>query len=293
VLLVLCANPASGGGSAAPEALAGALRAHGATVDVRAIAELGDPGREVEAATARAVAGAADRLVVAGGDGSIGAVASAAAVAGVPLAVLPTGTANDFARAVGLPADVAEACALAADPGAAVRPLDLGLAATRPFVNAAGAGLGPAAARSARPLKRALGPLAYAVGAVHAGATARPLRVTVVADGVEAFAGEAWQIVVGNTGAFGGGASTGAADPSDGALDVAVVPAGSRVLLARHAHGMRTGRLVDQDDVVWARGAAIGVEGADTYNIDGELCRVGGRAVFGVRRSAFGLVVRA
>jgi diacylglycerol kinase family enzyme len=138
-----------------------------------------------------------------------------------------------------------------------------------------------------------LGPLAYAVGAVHAGVTAQPLRVRVAVDGEEVFAGGAWQLVVGNTGAFGGGSSTGAADPGDGALDVAVVPAGSRLTLARRAHGMRTGRLVHQDDVVHARGAEVRVDGAETYNIDGEVCRPGAPAVFTVRPRAFGLVAGA
>jgi diacylglycerol kinase (ATP) len=291
VHLVLCANPASGGGSDSPEAIAAALRAQGATVAVREIGALGDPAQAVDAATATAVIDGAQRLVVAGGDGSIGLAASAAAAAGVPLAVIATGTANDFARALDLPADRDAACALAADPGAATRPLDLAAAGGRPFVNAAGAGLAPAAARSAKPFKKALGPLAYAVGAIHAGVTAQPLDVTVTVDGRRVFAGAAWQLVVGNTGAFGGGSSTGAADPGDGALDVAVVPAGSRLTLARRAHGMRTGRLVHQDDVAHARGAEVAVEGAQTFNIDGEVCRPGAPATFTLQPRAFALVV--
>jgi diacylglycerol kinase family enzyme len=289
--VVLCANPASGGGSDSPEAVAASLRAHGAAVTVREIADLGDPGAFVPPAAAAELVAGAQRLVVAGGDGSIGLAASAAAAAGVPLAVVPSGTANDFARALALPTDLDAACALAADPGAPVRPLDLGAAGARPFVNAAGAGLAPAAARSARPLKGALGPLAYAVGALHAGATAHPLGVRVEVDGAEVYAGDAWQLVVANTGAFGGGSSTGAADAGDGALDLAVVPSGSRLTLVRRAYGMRTGRLVHQDDVVHARGARVVVTGAETYNIDGEVCHPGPPAEFTVRPRAFGLAV--
>ena len=54
---------------------------------------------EVEAA----VESGAERIVVAGGDGSIAPVAAAAGAAGIPLAVVPAGTANDFARRIGLP----------------------------------------------------------------------------------------------------------------------------------------------------------------------------------------------
>jgi diacylglycerol kinase family enzyme len=278
VHVVLCANPASGGGSDSPDALAATLRERGATVTPLDLSDLGDP----------AALGDAERLVIAGGDGSIGPAAATAAAAGVPLAVLPTGTANDFARALELPADLEAACALALDPAAQVRRLDLAAADEQPFVNAASAGLAPAAARSAKPLKRALGPLAYALGAAHAGLTAKPLHVTVAVDGATIFTGGAWQLVVGNTGAFGGGSAMGAAEPDDGLLDVAVVPSGPRVALLRRARAMRAGRLVHQDDVVHGRGARVVVTGAPSFNVDGE---VRPASVFAVTRRAFGLVV--
>jgi YegS/Rv2252/BmrU family lipid kinase len=289
VRLVLCANAASGGGSPAPPDLAAALRERGAAVDLRDIGDLGPPDRWPDDG---ALAAGADRLVVAGGDGSIGLAAAIAAHAGVRLAVVPTGTANDFARALGLPGDLGEACALAADPAAATRPLDLGDAGGRPFVNAASAGLAPVAAEAARPFKPVLGPLAYAIGALRAGATARPLDVRVEVDGAAAFAGRSWQVVVGNTGAFGGGSSTGAADPADGALDVAIVPAGPRVALVRRAYAMRAGRLAHQDDVVHARGAEVTVHGEGVrFNVDGEVCGCGRPARFAVRPSAVEVVV--
>jgi diacylglycerol kinase family enzyme len=86
---------------------------------------------EVEAA----VASGADRLVVAGGDGSIAPVAAAAGEAGVPLAVVPSGTANDFARRMGLPDELSAACRLAVR-GQKLRSLELGwMNGERPFVN--------------------------------------------------------------------------------------------------------------------------------------------------------------
>jgi len=282
--LVLCANPASGAGSADPKHLAATLRAQGADVDERHIDELEGAGG--------AIGRGADRLVVAGGDGSIGPAAAEAAAAAVPLAVVPVGTANDFARALGLPDDPNAACALAADPGAPIRPLDLADAAGHPFVNAASAGLAPIAAQAAKPLKGALGPLAYAVGALRAAVAARPLAVRVDVDGREVFAGRTWQLVVANTGAFGGGSQTGSADPGDGLLDVAVVPAGPRLGLARRALAMRAGRLAAQDDVVHARGAEVLVDGEDLeLNVDGEVQDLGRPARFGVRRRALGVVV--
>ena len=133
--------------------------------------------RADDVAAARA---AAD--VVAGGDGSIGPAAEAAASARVPLGVVPVGTANDFARALGLPDDPAAAVELAATGRRRAASTSAG-SARRPFVNAASAGLSPVAARKAHGLKAALGPLAYTVGALRAGLFAQPVAARVAVDG--------------------------------------------------------------------------------------------------------------
>ena len=107
------------------------------------------------------------------------------------------------------------------------------------------------------------------------------------------FAGSAWQVVVANTGAFGAGSEIGPADPADGRLDVAVVPAGSRAALVRRAYGMRAGTLVDQKGVRHARGARIEVQAGPRaqFNVDGEVCDCGSPAAFTLRPGAFELVV--
>ena len=85
---------------------------------------------------------APERIAVAGGDGTIGPVAELAGALGVPLAVIPAGTANDFARANGLPLDPIEAAPAGGDAARRCAPLELGrLADGRPFVNVASAGL--------------------------------------------------------------------------------------------------------------------------------------------------------
>ena len=140
-------------------------------------------------------------------------VAELAGRLGVPLGVIPGGTANDFVRACELPLDPVEAAELAV-ASTSLRRLELGrLGDGRPFVNVASAGLASVAARRAAPLKPRLGPLAYAVGAVRAAATAAPLPCAVRADGETVFEGEAWQVIVAVTGAFGGGSEVGAPIP--------------------------------------------------------------------------------
>jgi YegS/Rv2252/BmrU family lipid kinase len=238
----------------------------------------------------RAASSAAERVVVAGGDGSIGSAAVAAAESGVPLAVVPTGTANDFARALGLPEDLTAACRLAVN-GLQTRQLDLGRMDERPFVNVASVGLPPAAARKAHDLKRPLGALAYALGALRAGLTARPVEGALRCDGVQAFSGRAWQVTVACTGAFGAGSRV-HADPQDGALDVVIVDSTARPKLAVRAYGLRRGELESQSGVrsFRARLVELQVPEGTAYNVDGELVTSGAATFFALPR-AFQVIV--
>jgi diacylglycerol kinase (ATP) len=280
--LALIANAASGGGLDV-DALAHALRAEGAEVGVH-----GCDAEDVEAARRSAP----DRIAVAGGDGTIGPAAEAAGALGVPLAVVPAGTANDFARANGLPVERRAACRLAVR-GERTRPLELGrLADGRPFVNVASAGLASVAARRAQPLKPRLGPLAYAVGAARAALTGRPLPARVRADGREVFAGDGWQVIVAVTGAFGGGSGVGASDPDDGVLDVVVIRAGTRIGLVRRAWGLRRHTIAEQRGVPHHRARVVEVllPPGTEFNVDGEV-RDHGMERMTVRARAFALVV--
>ena len=152
--------------------------------------------------------------------------------------------------------------------------MELGrLADGRPFVNVASAGLASAAARRAEPFKSFLGPLAYPVGALRAAMTEQPLRCTVCAGGEQVFDGEAWQAIVAVTGAFGGGADIDAADPDDGVLDAAILPAGSRLGLARRAWGLRRGtiaRAARRPPCARHRGRGRPPPGTE-FNVDGEV----------------------
>jgi diacylglycerol kinase (ATP) len=258
--IALIANPASGSRDDRDE-LATELRRFGARVAVFGIDE------------AEAAAGSgAERVAVASGDGGIAPAAAAAGAAGVPLAVIPAGTANDFARAMELPGERAGAARLAVE-GTVVRALELGRLGERPFVNAANAGLAAPAARTAAGLKRVLGPFAYLWGAVWAGLSERPLCCAVTADGRLLYEGGAWQLIVACSGSFGSGSELRPADPTDGLLDVAVIEAGSRRRLVAHAYGLRSGRLTEQRGVHHARAALVELDLAPGtgFNVDGEL----------------------
>lgn len=128
VRLALVANPRSGT-APEPDRLAELLAADGAPVAVTAIEDLAGAGVDGGSAPAQLAAakrvltagGTPERIVVAGGDGSIGPIALLAAELDVALAVVAVGTANDFARALNLPRELEHACALARDPRAATR----------------------------------------------------------------------------------------------------------------------------------------------------------------------------
>ena len=244
----------------------------------------------------RAASSGAERLVVAGGDGSIGPAAAAASAEGIPVAVVATGTANDFVAGLGLPSELEEACRLAAI-GEERRTLDLAYVSERPFVNVASIGLSPDAAEHADGLKGRLGPLAYPLGALKAGLTAHPVRCSVHCDGELVHDGEAWQVSVASSGAFGGGAEL-EADASDGRLDLVVIEGGSRVHLVRHAYGMRLGSVEGQSGVLDRRCASVELRlaGGGCLNVDGEIVEADelaqqGTISFRVEHEAFDLIV--
>lgn len=122
-------NPNAGGGTELVEILEGA----GHEVALQNIEESGYGSS----------GSAPDLVLVAGGDGTVGRAAAAWAWTGVPLAVFPSGTANNIAGTLGIPGDFAELPAILA--AGRSRKLDLGIAhgpwGTRHFIEGAGLGL--------------------------------------------------------------------------------------------------------------------------------------------------------
>lgn len=252
---------------------------------------------EAHAAAQREVVPAGDvtRVLVAGGDGSVGAAAKLAWLASVPLGVIPMGTANDFARAMGLPADPADAARLAA-VSEHTRSIDLGDVG-RPFVNVTSLGLAPHAAEHADSMKGLLSALAYPLGAMRALVGFRPIHVRAVADGDAVFDGRAWQVILACTGAFGGWGDTGGTRDGDGMLDLLVVPGGRRTRkLVLDARAVTQGDLADRDGVVHVRARAVELTLREPTQlvVDGELVDSDGTTVrAGVRRGPVRVVIDA
>ncbi|KPJ63778.1 hypothetical protein AMK68_03180 [candidate division KD3-62 bacterium DG_56] len=129
------------------------------------------------------LAAGCDRLVVAGGDGTINSALGTAIQASVPLAVIPVGTANGVARELGVPLTIEGACRVAAT--GRVCQVDYGRANGRPFLLMAGVGFDAEVVRRVgQPAKNALGPFAYVAAGLFTIAHYRPVRVRLSADGV-------------------------------------------------------------------------------------------------------------
>src|SRR5436190_12144334 len=154
---------------AANDALRAAVarqRKAGHRIQARVTWEKGDARRFVSEADK------VDLLIAAGGDGTVNEVLHGLmdmpTVSRPSLAIVPLGTANDFAIACGIPRDPAKALALCMK-GAGV-PVDIGKANGHWFINAASVGFGAQITATTSPdLKRLLGPAAYTVmGAILA-----------------------------------------------------------------------------------------------------------------------------
>ncbi|MGK2955938.1 MAG: diacylglycerol/lipid kinase family protein [Solirubrobacterales bacterium] len=125
---VLFYNPKSGGGKAEEFEVAREARARGIEP-----VELTD-GSDLEELVRAAVAGGADGLAMAGGDGSQAVVAAIAAEADLPYACIPAGTRNHFALDLGVDRDDLVG-ALDAFVDAGERRVDLAEVNGRVFVN--------------------------------------------------------------------------------------------------------------------------------------------------------------
>ncbi|HEY0509631.1 MAG TPA: diacylglycerol kinase family protein [Blastococcus sp.] len=127
-------NPRSGGGKVARFDLQQRAEALGADVML-----LDRPGTDVQEIARAALAGGADLLGVAGGDGTQALVAQVAAERDVPFLVISAGTRNHFAMDLGLDRENPASCLDALRDGVEAR-IDLGEVNGRPFVNNASFG---------------------------------------------------------------------------------------------------------------------------------------------------------
>lgn len=275
----LIVNPSSGSSSAAdvlPE-INSRLRQLVGSLDIVMTAGPGDAARAAEQAAREGY----DRLFVGGGDGTLNeALNGLAAVPGamdrIALGVLPLGTGNDFAAALGVPEDVEAALEVIA-LGREVR-VDVGWLNDRAFVNvSAGGFIAEVSEATDTRLKTISGKLAYLIGGARVLLDFDPchvrLRLTVGTEPVERES-RIQMYAVCNSRLVGGGKLIAPhALIDDGLLDVCLVEAMPTVEFVTLLTRVARGEHVDDPRVLYfqARGVDLEFDRALKVNTDGEV----------------------
>jgi YegS/Rv2252/BmrU family lipid kinase len=126
----------------------------------------------------KAVASGAPMIIVGGGDGSLSCTVDDIVGRDVVFALLPLGTANSFARTLGIPLDLDGAIDTIANGQR--RRIDLGMIDDDYFANAAALGLSPMIGKSIpHNLKKYLGRIGYLIWATWCLIKFRPFQLTV------------------------------------------------------------------------------------------------------------------
>lgn len=241
---------------------------YGAQVTVRPTAGRGDAE-----AMARALApGSFDAVVVAGGDGTIneavnGLAARGAKASGIPLGIVPLGTANVLAHELNLPLDApgtADVLALGS-----LKPVHLGVANGRCFAMMAGAGLDARVVeRVSGRLKRLVGKGAYVIGTLARLAEPGQRHYHVTVDG------ETWEVasVVVANGHYYGGRFVCAPDAclTDPHLHVCLFLHPGRWNAVRYLWGVTAGRLPHFPDYRVVPAERIAITGPEGEVVQGD-----------------------
>jgi diacylglycerol kinase (ATP) len=215
-------------------------------------------------------------LILGGGDGSVSSVVDFLAHHDTLLGLLPLGTANDFARTLGIPQDIEGACMAIAE--GKIVDIDLGLAGDNYYVNVASVGLGVEATRALSPwLKRSTGPLAYPAAAIKAFLRHEPFsaRLTFPDGDYEPVEYDRLlQVAVGNGRFYGGGMVVAPESGiDDNLLDIYAIDLGRRRDLIGVARYLKSGDFIRIEGVhhFSTSRVQLATDPEMAVNIDGEV----------------------
>lgn len=218
-----------------------------------------------------AIEAGADTIIACGGDGTVNEVVNGIEGTRVALGIIPVGTANDFARQVGIPDD----------PNAAMdiilrrRPVVIDTAAMngRRFLNVSSGGIGAeATAETPADAKASLGAVAYFISGLRKLAGFEPRRALFEAPGFR-LEDEFLLFAIGNARATGGGTLvTPRASVRDGLLDACIVGAMPRKDFARLVLRVKRGEHLESEGVRYLQVPWFRIRSAQplTVNVDGE-----------------------
>jgi len=228
----------------------------------------------------QAVANGFDRVIAAGGDGTLNEVVNGlvGAPRRVEMGLLPLGTANDFARTVNIPPDL-EGAAAVLEAG---RKQEIDVVKLTPsespahyFINVSAGGFSTKVDKNIdKQTKVTWGSLGYAISALKAFPELEPYEATLTFDDEPSVTVLIYNLVVANARFVGGGIPVAPeADLGDGLFDVIVFRAVTLTRLMTLVPKAMLGQHLDDDDVLYRRAGRFEVSSQPPFelNTDGEV----------------------
>jgi YegS/Rv2252/BmrU family lipid kinase len=212
-------------------------------------------------------------ILVAGGDGTVDNVVNHMKLLNIdlPIAVLPTGTANDFAKYLGIPLEVDLACEQILNSKAKM--IDIGKINDKYFVNVASTGLfTDISQKTSVTLKNTMGKLAYYVKGIEQFPNFKKLKIKVASKEIE-YDGEMYLMLVFNGKTAGNLKFAYKAEIDDGLLDVIIIKAGTiKDMVALLIKMLRGEHLEDAHNLIYFKTDKVFVECHEDIvtDIDGE-----------------------
>jgi diacylglycerol kinase (ATP) len=225
-----------------------------------------------------AVRGGCDCVIAAGGDGTLNEVINGLGedAARVRLGLIPLGTGNDFARCLNLPLNIEENIAiLLSGETIAIDLVRVHSDENRYFINVSAGGFSGMVDEKLTPeIKRTWGPLAYVRGAAAAFPELRAYHTSVVLADDETLSMDLYNVIVANGRFVAGGLPIAPeADPTDGLLDVILIPELPKTEIALLAAQILLGKHIQTNGVTFRRTRRISIRSQPGmwFNVDGEL----------------------
>lgn len=212
-------------------------------------------------------------ILVAGGDGTVDNVVNHMKELNInlPIAILPVGTANDFAKFIGMPQDIERACEQILNSNA--KTIDIGKINDKYFLNVASTGLfTDVSQKTDVNLKNTIGKLAYYVKGIEQLPNFRKLKVNVSSE-EQNFDGHMYLMLIFNGQTAGNLNIAYKSMVDDGYLDVIIIKAGMiKDMVALFIKMLRGEHLEDVHNLLYFKTDKLDIECYEDIvtDIDGE-----------------------
>lgn len=263
-------NPVAGAGRAAARARAVASQLYAAWPALEWVESTS--AEHVTQLAHEAKAAGYERVIVAGGDGTVHLAVNGLVGGSTALGILPAGSGNDLLSALGFPRDLERAIRLL--ERGRTRQIDVGLAAGRVFCCVLGVGLDTPALEIVHRSRFRRGRGLYSYAALRTVLTYSPRRMRIRYGSDAAFEGDVTFAAVTNTPTYAGGMRIApSASVVDGQLDLCIVPRLGRARTLASFGQMTRGRHGEIPGVVLAQSGSVQLESDEPIpvTLDGEL----------------------